>query len=194
MEDKDKIDVLLAEHRVLYRLIYFRMTSLERRVPIAGTMLAAFLGSIHVLPTNTQVILLLGFPVVLLVFLRTTINHARSFEDVLRRLDEIEQHVNRIAEEDLLIFQSRHPSKKHTVGGRTGAESVLAIFLIALVILAACGYLFLMIGLDWTYEFSFLSYLVSTFFYLLSRYVSYRRYEYKHSEAPNSRIITDKTC
>src|SRR5882724_10094282 len=135
------IDLLMEEYRVLYTLVTFRMTSLDRRVPIATAALATFLGSIAAVPPASQSIFLIGLPLAQVWLVRTTVNHARSFEDVLRRIDEIERRVNSLAGEELLVFQSRHPSSGKATGGRTGMETVWTVYTTALLMLAACVYL-----------------------------------------------------
>jgi len=132
----------MQEYQALYALVSFRNSSMERRVPIAGATLAAFLGAATVLPVEARLIYLVGLPIALLFFLRTTINHARSVEDALRRIDEIEHIVNARAGEELLTFQSTHPSRYRTVGGRTGRESVRAVFVTCVLMLVAGVFLF----------------------------------------------------
>lgn len=137
-----KLQVLLAEFDALYELVTFRMSSLEKRLPIVGSIFAAIVATVTVIPENGRNMFLLGLPLVLILFMRTTVNHARSFEDVLRRIDEIERAINGMAREQLLAFQSRHPSKGRAVGGRTGMESVIAVFVVCLMVLGGCVYLF----------------------------------------------------
>lgn len=136
-----KVAVLMEEYKALYGLVTFRMTSLDRRVPIASAALATFLGSIAAVPPASQTIFLIGLPLAQVWLVRTTINHARSFEDVLRRIDEIERSVNALLGEDLLLFQSRHPSQGKATGGRTGVETVRTVYTSALLMLGACLYL-----------------------------------------------------
>lgn len=135
---RESIDVLLAEYEAMYRLAEFRMASLERRVPAAGATIVAFLGVLPLLPESSQWILLLVVPASLVWFVRTTINHARSFEDVLRRIEWIEKRANQLAGVELLGFQSKHPSRGTTVGGRTGVETVGAVMLASAMVLLAC--------------------------------------------------------
>ncbi len=139
--DQRTIDLLMEEYKVLYGLVTFRMTSLDRRVPIATAALASFLGSIAAVPPASQTIFLAGLPLAQVWLVRTTINHARSFEDVLRRIDEIERRVNELTGEEVLVFQSRHPSNGKAIGGRTGLETVWTVFTTALLMLGACVYL-----------------------------------------------------
>ncbi|UYV13491.1 MAG: hypothetical protein NCW75_04200 [Phycisphaera sp.] len=133
-----RIDVLLEEYRALYGLAQFRMAALDRRVPLAGTALALSLGGAFVSPLSVQIVVLVVLPIAVAWLVRTTINHARSFEDALRRIEQIERHVNQIAGEPLLAFQSSHPSRGEAVGGRTGRESVLAVVLASTGSLVAC--------------------------------------------------------
>lgn len=138
----DKIDVLFHEYEALYGLAQFRLTSLERRATLAWAALGAFLTGIGAMAPDAQRAFLVGVPLALFWLLRTTINHARSFEDALRRLDEIERRVNDLANDELLVFQSRHPSKGGAIGGRTGTETLLTVLMTGLAMLLACAYLF----------------------------------------------------
>lgn len=133
--------IALHEYNRLYDLVIFRMSSLDRRAPIGGAALGTFLTVIGVLPAPTQRVMLLALPLALIWFLRTTINHARSFEDILARLGELERRINQSAGENLLEFQSRHPSRDSSVGGRTGRETVGSVYGTCLLLLLACGYL-----------------------------------------------------
>ncbi len=133
--------ILLEEYRVLYTLALFRMSSLERRVPIGVGAMAAFLASALVLPPEGQLVLLVALPISLIWLLRTTINHVRSFEDAIRRIEEIEVAVNTLVGMPLLLFQSSHPSRGRNVGGRTGSETVESVVIACALTLLACLYL-----------------------------------------------------
>lgn len=137
----DRIGVLLAEYEALYRLAEFRMSALDRRVPAAGAAIVAFLGSVPLLPDPAGMVVLAAIPLSLVWFVRTTVNHARSLEDLLRRIEVIEQAVNGIAGSPLLGFQSHHPSRGSVVGGRTGFETVTAVGLAAALLIGSCLYL-----------------------------------------------------
>ncbi len=137
-EPQARIQVLLEEYRALYSLAKFRVVALDRRVPLASTTLSLSLGGAFVAPVAIQAVVLMGLPIAVLWLVRTTINHSRSFEDALRRIEQIELHVNAIAGETLLAFQSSHPSRGESVGGRTGRESVLAVALASTGSLVAC--------------------------------------------------------
>ncbi len=135
-----RAEILLAEYHALYRLAEFRMGALDRRVPAAGAAIVAFLSGVPALPDASGFVLLLAIPVSIVWFVRTTINHARSFEDLLRRIEEIERDLNALAGAQLMRFQSSHPSRGRAVGGRTGYETVSAVGLASAVLLGACEF------------------------------------------------------
>lgn len=68
--------------------------------------------------------------------------HAQSFEDLLRRIEEIEHRVNELHGETVMCFQSTHRSKGRRIGGRTGAETVVSVGIATLSLLGGCLYLF----------------------------------------------------
>lgn len=133
-----QLDAVLSEYNALYRLAEYRLTALDRRIPIIGGVLTAFLGSAPLLPRDSQLLALSIIPVSLVWLVRTTINHARSFEDALRRIEHHEHDINTLLGVDVMGFQSTHPSKGQTVGGRTGTESVIAVSLAAAVMVLGC--------------------------------------------------------
>jgi hypothetical protein len=135
-----KLSALYQEYRAMYDLVIFRMTALDRRAPVTVGAFAAALASLQVLPTESQGILLVLLPIANVWLIRTTINHARSFEDVLRRIEWIEQSVNQLVGSPVLGFQLLHPSRHRRVGGRTGYESVLAVLGSVHLLLAAAAY------------------------------------------------------
>lgn len=138
LDPETSIEVLLAEYRSMYQLAEFRMASLDRRVPAAGATIVAFLGVLPLMPEQSQWTLLLVVPASLIWFVRTTINHARSFEDALRRIEWIEKKINALSEQELLGFQSNHPSRGRAVGGRTGVETVGAVLTASGLVLLSC--------------------------------------------------------
>lgn len=138
----DIIGILFEEYKALYGLAQFRLTSLDRRAMLAWAALGAFLSGFGAMSADAQRAFLVGVPLAIFWLLRTTINHARSFEDALRRLDEIERRVNRLAGDELLVFQSRHPSRGGAIGGRTGTETLLTVLMTGLAMLFSCGFLF----------------------------------------------------
>lgn len=141
LSERERIDVLVEEYRALYGLLAFRLGAVDRRLPIAGGVLGAILGGFTTMPADMQVVVLLGIPVAFIWLLRTTVSHARSKEDVLRRIDEIERQVNQIAGEELISFQSRHPNRHRRVSGRSGLSSVFAVLALGLSGIVACAYL-----------------------------------------------------
>jgi len=131
---------LYEEYRALYGLVVFRMTALDRRAPVTAGALLTAVASLDVFPAMSQCVVLLSLPVALLWFVRTTVNHARSFEDVLRRIEEIETAVNAIVGDRVMRFQSTHPSRGRATGGRTGQETVSAVIATSAVLLITAGY------------------------------------------------------
>jgi len=185
LKTTEKFDVLFQEYQALYRLAEFRLNSLDRRALAAWAALTAFLTTFAALNSDAQCALLLGVPMALLWLLRTTINHARSFEDALRRLDEIECAVNGLAGEELLNFQSRHPSRGGAVGGRTGTETVLTVLATSIVMLGACGFLFYRHGpLEPAVLGGYLTYLAAVTCHYVSSVVALRSYHYQKARSP----------
>lgn len=135
-----RIQILLEEYRMLYSLLTFRLATMERRIPAIGAVLAAILGSAPAMPRETQFALLAALPIALVWLFLTTVQHARSKEDHIRRIDEIERLVNQLAGQELLVFQSRHPNRARLAGGRTGQVSVLCILVVCMVLLLACSH------------------------------------------------------
>jgi hypothetical protein len=135
-----RVQILLEEYRALYSLLTFRLTAMDRRLPAIGGTLAGILGSTTAMPNQTRLAFLLGMPIALLWLFLSTVQHARSKADHIRRIDEIERLVNRLAGEELLVFQSRHPNKARYPGGRTGFGSVFAVLTVCLIMLGFCWY------------------------------------------------------
>ena len=135
-----RFQILFEEYRALYSLLTFRLTAMDRRLPAIGGTLAAILGSTTAMPDQSRLAFLLGLPIGLVWLFLSTVQHARSKEDHLRRIDEIERLVNALVGEELLVFQSRHPNKARYPGGRTGFGSVLAVLAVSLIMLASCMY------------------------------------------------------
>lgn len=138
LDARDLIRVLIEEYRALYGLLSFRLAAVDQRLPLVGGALMAVLGTVGSLPSAAQFSVLLAMPMALAWLLRLTVIHARSKEDVLRRIDEIERHVNQIAGEELLAFQSRHPSRARTISGRTGMGTVSSVLSFCLAGLLGC--------------------------------------------------------
>jgi hypothetical protein len=135
-----QLNALFEEYRALYSLVVFRMTALDRRAPVTAGAFAATIIGLTALPADTRVMVLILVPIGLVWLIRTTVNHARSFEDVLRRIEYIEQSVNVLTGKNVLGFQSLHPSRGRRVGGRTGYESIIAVIGSIHLVLIAAGY------------------------------------------------------
>ncbi|MFO0834628.1 MAG: hypothetical protein U0638_06635 [Phycisphaerales bacterium] len=158
-DSSQRVTILLEEYRQVYGLALFRLNALDQRVPIIVGTLTAMLGSIGALPHEVQVVLLVALPLTLLWVIRTTINHARSFEDALRRIEEIEQTVSIRTGERLLRFQSSHPSRGKYVGGRTGTETIEAVIAASAILQGGCLYLSVtLLGLTGTWHIAFAGY------------------------------------
>jgi len=179
------VSILLAEYRALYDLALFRLTSLDRRVPLTGSALAAALGATLVLPVAAKHFILIAQPLALVWFLRTTINHARSFEDALRRIEEIEGHFNRAARRELVVFQSRHPSRGRAIGGRTGYETIIAVLTACGLILVGCAWLTMILPPTHPpVRYALLCYFTFIGLYLASIAVKVCRYSYRKTPLP----------
>lgn len=178
--------ILLAEYRALYDLALFRLGSLDRRVPLTGSVLAGFLGGAVVLPRDAQLFLLVTIPLAVIWFVRTTINHARSFEDALRRIEEIENRLNSLAGEPLVEFQTRHPSRLTSVGGRTGTETVATSLLVSLLLLSGCTLAIWKLDIPSpAIRYGLSAYVIAIALYLLWIAVQVSRYTYDKSAPPN---------
>lgn len=141
LTDTERVRVLLEEYRALYGLLSFRLAAVERSLPVAGGTLAAILSGSPTLPIEARRVVLLAMPAALLWLLRTTCAHARSKEDVLRRIDEVERQANQIAGEELLTFQSRHPNRGRVVSGRSGGTTVFGVLSFCLTGVTACAWM-----------------------------------------------------
>src|SRR5262249_55980450 len=135
------IEILKEEYRCLYDLAVVRVGALDHRALVATGALLTFLGSFAAGGAEGRLALLLGVALGIVWFVRPRRTHARAFEDAIRRIDAIERSVNDLAGRKLMLFQSSHPSRGKTVGGRTGTETMMAAVVTSLVLLAACGLL-----------------------------------------------------
>lgn len=180
LSPSQRVQILLEEYRALYRLAEMRMVSLDRRVPLAGTAVTAFLGGTTLLPPASQLAVLVLIPLSLVWLARTTVNHARSFEDAIRRIEQIERRVNRIAGSELLGFQSTHPSRGRAVGGRTGEETVRAVVMLAAAVLGGC----LTVAIEGRVPFAstYAVYVAVIAVCLMHLIVIRRRYRYRESD------------
>lgn len=110
----------------MYQLAAFRLSALDQRLPVIVGTFTATLISVQMLPDPGRLLVLWATPPALVWLMRATVNHARSFEDALRRIEEIEKLVNSFVGQHVLAFQSLHPSRGKAIGGRTGREAVIA--------------------------------------------------------------------
>ncbi|MCC7291834.1 MAG: hypothetical protein IT449_07225 [Phycisphaerales bacterium] len=185
LTEPERIAVLIEEYRALYQLLLFRLRAIDQRVPAAGGMLGIVLGSVPALPPETQLLFLAGIPSCLAWIVATTLGHARSKEDHLRRIDEIERLVNRIAGEELLVFQSQHPNRKASTAGRTGTAAMFAVGASCLTALAACIVLFhSRVLVDPQLAIAYDAYVGGTAAYLVHAVAALRRYRYQRPPAP----------
>jgi hypothetical protein len=129
---------MLEEYRQLYTLVLFRLNALDQRVPLVGAALTGLTGAVSLLAPSLQVILIVSLPLSSLWLLLTTINHARSLEDALRRIEEIERAVSKEQSPMPMVFQSSHPSRGVHVGGRTGEITIQAVALCCLLVSISC--------------------------------------------------------
>ena len=152
----DTLNALFEEYRAMYELAVFRLNALDKRAPVTVAAFAAVLVSVQSLPTSSQLLVLLFLPPSLIWLMRTIVNHARSFEDALRRIEYLEQSVNVRLRAPVIGFQSQHPSRGREVGGRTGRESVFAVLGSILLLLGVTGYQMhvtsLLPGVEWVYD------------------------------------------
>jgi hypothetical protein len=187
-----RIQVLLEEYRALYRLLEFRLTSMDRRLPVATGTLGVVLGTVAAIPPNTQTVFLVGLPAALAWLLTTTVAHARAKEDHLRRIDEIERSVNQLAGEELLVFQSRHPNRKKAAG-RTGQGTILALLTACETMLWGCAYFFQACARPATIEAAYLGYVACIAIYLFAPVVALSRYSYRKPPPDNAPVFARRT-
>lgn len=133
----DPVPIFLEEYRQLYTLVLYRLSVLDQRIPLATAAITAALGSVVVLPSSMQIAFLLALPIAATLVYLSTINHARSLEDALSRIAEIELAVNTQTGPNTLRFQSSHPGRR-LVGGRTGHSTVAWVHAATLSLLAIC--------------------------------------------------------
>lgn len=180
LTDCERTAILIEEYRALYQLLLFRLRAMDQRIPAAGSALGVVLGSLPALPPETQLLFLAGIPSCLSWIVATTLGHARSKEDHLRRIDEIERLVNRIAGEELLVFQSQHPNRKGATAGRTGTAAMLAVGAACLTALAACVVLFhTLVPVGPQLGMAYDAYVGASAAYLVHAVVALRRYRYQ---------------
>jgi hypothetical protein len=140
--EAQEVAAMLEEYRALYSLLVFRLGALEQRLATALAAFVAALGAATVMPAPARLLVFVGLPLGLVWYVRSTVGHARAKQDVKLRIAEIEESVNALIGTDAITFQSRHPSRGRVAAGRTGRELVMSVYLGALALLAASGWLF----------------------------------------------------
>jgi len=189
LSPRDRIQILLEEYRALYGLAEHRMAALERRVPILGAALTGFVASVAVMPGLFQLGIAISLPLALVWFVQTTVNHARSLEDLFRRIEEIERGVNELAGVELLGFQSSHPSRGKAVGGRVGTGTTWTVAAGASLLLAACFYLVSTTeGIGGYARVGVLGYIAISTLSVIAQLWSLRRYRYERQSPGPLRI------
>lgn len=143
------VSTLLEEYRQLYMLVLYRLQVLDQRIPLAAAALTATLGGVVVVPASLQIALLVGIPISVVLLFQSTLNHARSLEDVLTRISQIESAVNERLGFTALVFQSTHPGRNE-IGGRTARETADAVLLAALLLIAWCAVLSIQLIADYS--------------------------------------------
>lgn len=138
----ERTSLLLEEYRALYGLLTFRLGAIDQRILLVAGTLVALVGSLSTLAVEQRLAVLLGLPAGCVWLYHTTLLHTRSKEDLLRRIDLIERQVNRLAGEEMLVFQSRHPNRKGSVGGRSGFGSVVGILAVSVCLIVGGVFLF----------------------------------------------------
>ncbi len=142
LRSETRVPILLAEYRALYDLLRLRLDAMDRRVPLAAGTLGAVLAGIPTMPPTSQVVMLVLHPASVAWLVASAAGHARSKEDHLRRIAEIEVAINEFVGAELVAFQSRHPGRGRFVSGRSGRISVLATATGSLAALLCCGAFF----------------------------------------------------
>lgn len=179
-QDSRELTALLEEYRALYSLATLRINALDRRVPVTLATVAATLGAMDAVSRESQLILLLGLPLSLVWIVRATVNHARSFEDTLRRIEQIERDVNELIRKPVMRFQSRHPSRLNQVGGRTSRETVSAVLATSSVVLAVAAFrMHMAMLLPSNLELGYAALLGLVGIEIISEGVRLRRYQYE---------------
>ncbi|MCG3132479.1 MAG: hypothetical protein FLDDKLPJ_03329 [Phycisphaerae bacterium] len=195
LSDLERIHVVLEEYRALNALLLTRIKAVDERLPLVGGLSAAVVGSLAQLPGDLRLMILLAAPALLVWLFETAVAHTRSKEDELRRLDEIESHVNRLAREELLVFQSRHPNQKAMVGGRSGQSTVRATLSLCVVSLVACAALFAREARGTVWLVPYAAYLLVAVADFVRTYQGLRHYRYQKaaSDQPPSQKLPSRS-
>jgi len=169
-------ELLLEEYRALNRLLLFRLSALDRSLPISTGFLSVAAGSILALPEEVRLIFLLMIPYLVVWTIRTAGVHAKAKADHIGRIAEIEQRINALHGKQLLVFQSHHPNRGATAG-RSG-QAILSVALVAaLFMLSLCLFLFQQIAPSLAVAF-YCIYLAIATLDITCRYRHLLRYQY----------------
>lgn len=131
----------------MHALVLYRLQVLDQRIPLTTAALTAALGSVVVMPELLQFELLVGVPLAATAVCLSTFNHARSLQDAISRIAEIESNVNGFTGREVLGFQRTHPGRS-SVGARTGRLTADLVFA-ACLILFACSFFLAGSIFDW---------------------------------------------
>jgi hypothetical protein len=159
LTDDQRIGILLEEYKVLYSFYTYRISSVEQRILIVLLVVSTALGLLTQVSGGLRVVLLVGLPLVVFYISRQGVLHVRSFEDSLRRIELIERRINGIAHEELLLFQTTHPSKQ-IPGGRGSKDMIVTIASLSLIILVGCAYIFWLENTNKTEDILYIIFLV----------------------------------
>jgi len=175
----EQLESLHQEYQALYGLVGLRIGLLERRSPVIGASLTAVLAGLSGLEGDARLFLLFAIPAALIWFARTTVSHARSLEDLYRRIEVLETRINGLIGAETMGFQASHPGRGES-GGRTSRELVLAVLSWSLLLLVGCGALSGLSGRAWLL---FAVYLLTVGIYLLTVTRAQLRYRYRSAES-----------
>jgi len=192
LSNAERVRVLLEEFRALYGLLSFRLAAVERSLPLTGGTLAAILSGSVTLAPEFQRVVLLAMPAAMLWLLRITCGQARAKEDVLRRIDEIERLVNQIAGEELLAFQSRHPSRRRVVSGRSGVSTVFGVLSFCLIGVTTCAWLGLPLWPQGQMQAAYGLYIAAVAVDLVSSVWRLGRYSYRKPPSPDCPLFVGR--
>ncbi len=130
---------MLEEYRQIYMLLPYRWEALDRRLPVTAITLGGLALTLAHVAGPLQWLALVGTPLWLIWLTRSTVNHARSLEDGLRRIEDIEREIAATIHGWPLRFQSSHPSRGVHVGGRTGAGTIQGVIVLSALTLVGCA-------------------------------------------------------
>lgn len=191
MDVKDKLTVLLSAHQTFYELYQIRLNAVEKRLPIGAIIVSALFGSLTVVSKDIQVLYLCGIPIALIYLTKTTITHLESFEDLLRRIEEIEKKINNIVGEKLLMFQSEHPSRGWTVAGRFGRDSINSVSILSIMVLVACVYILYRMNYHLIWQVLYYFYVSLVGLLIVIKRICLKKYKYIHAIETESKSKRD---